>query len=104
MAMNDEAPKSSRHVRHALYRTEIDPNVIDHLDIVTIVDHKGRAVTILQRPQSRNPIMIAGVTEQERWDAEVRRVLNELPGSTGCSLAGVSQTYEATWTGVCRPI
>jgi hypothetical protein len=102
--MSDEAPRSSKHVLRLLNRHITSDAAVDRMEVTTTVRQASdgirfRAVTTVTRPKMRNE------AEYAELDREVAVAFKSLPGCDGTySLAGVSQTYEVEWDGICRPI
>lgn len=92
----DQAPVSSRHVRHALYRA-IPGVVVDKLEIVTEVSPKDRAVTTVQRP-------VVQYADQHLYDDAVQKALRNLPNADPGIVMTMGRTFTVEWAGVCRPI
>jgi len=102
--MADEAPLSSKYVRRMLTRHVTSDAAIDRMEVTTTVRQASdgirfRAVTTVTQPRMRN---------EYEWNAlylEVEEAFKRLPGYIGRhSFAGVSQTYEVEWDGICRPV
>jgi hypothetical protein len=99
----DQAPVSSQHVRIKLNNlANIPERVIGKMQIVTRVDRNDRASTTVHMPQEATSIPS---DEWQLWWKEIHQALLYLEGAdSGIPFAGVSQTFEVTWDGICRPI
>ena len=93
---DDQAPVSSRHVRHALYRA-IPGAVVDKLEIVTEISPKDRAVTTVQRP-------VVQYVDQHLYDGAVQEALRSLPNADPGIIMTMGRTFTVEWAGICRPI
>lgn len=97
MSSEDEAPESSRAVRNALGRSELEYTTIERMQITTRITHNNRAETSVRQPPAGDP---------ELWgfyNRVIREALLKLPGADGVPFAGVGQTHDVTWDGICRP-
>lgn len=92
----DQAPVSSRHVRHALYRA-IPGTVVDKLEIITEVSPKDRAVTTVQRP-------VVQYADQSECDRAVQSSLRALSDADSGIIMTMGKTFTVEWAGICRPI
>ena len=95
--MTDEAPVSSRFVRHTLIRAQLPGEICDRLEITTKVSAGRRAHTTVQRPK----VMYS---QQAEFDAEFQRVLRSLPGADPSIIMTMGRTFTVEWAGITSPV
>lgn len=100
MSSLDEAPVSSHHVRVKLLRlADLPERKVSSMEIVTKVNQHDRAVTTVRLPRDLNSL------DWQLWYDQILQALRYLDGAdSGIPFAGVTQEFDVTWDGVCRPI
>lgn len=98
--MTDQAPVSSRHVRLKLHNlANIPEATVERMEITTRITRDDRAETTVRMPRQPMPAV------WDRWHNEILQALRYLEGADqGIPFAGVGQTFEVVWDGICRPI